>query len=141
MPYNLLLVDDDEITRNIIQEYLKNYDILNILTAESGERAIDVIEKQKIHIVLLDISMPGMDGIEVLKVIKKIDPIAQVIMMTAHSTMERIIESLINGAIDYIPKPFKSAEEIRKLIDISLERLERWKEVLKYTSQHSNLKE
>ncbi len=136
MAYSILIVDDDEITRDIISEYLKTNEKLNILTAKDGESALRLIEQKKIHIMLLDISMPGMNGIDVLKETKKIDPLIQVIMITAFSTLDRVIESLMHGAIDYLTKPFKSPEELRRIVNISVERLDRWKDVLKYTAQN-----
>ncbi len=141
MPYSILIVDDDEITRDIVTQYLKDNEKLNTLTAKDGESALRVVEQKKIHIMLLDISMPGMNGIEVLKEVKKIDPLIQVIMMTAFSTLDRVIESLMHGAIDYLTKPFKSPDELKRIVNISVERLDRWKDVLKYTSQNPTREE
>ena len=136
MPYNILIVDDDEITREIVVQYLKDNEKLNILTAKNGESALKLIREKKIHIMLLDISMPDLNGIEVLKETKKLDPLIQIIMMTAFSTLDRVIESLMEGATDYLTKPFKSPDEVKKIVNTSIERLDRWKDVLKYTSRN-----
>ncbi len=82
---------------------------------------------KKFNIILLDINMPGMDGLDTLQAIKSIDFSIQVVMMTAYSTFEKTMKSLEYGATDYILKPFDDLEQILHLVKISEERLDRWK--------------
>lgn len=126
MSINIMIVDDEEGIRKSLSAYLKLEDY-NVETAENGREALDKLRKTKYNIVLMDINMPVMDGLEALKEIKRIDFSIQVIMMTAYSTFDKTIKSLEFGATDYVMKPFKDLSEILHLVNLSEERLERWK--------------
>jgi DNA-binding response OmpR family regulator len=108
-----LLVVDDE---GEICEFLKMFFEergFKVTTALSGQGALDEIEKMKPHLVLLDISMPGMNGITVLKEIKEKHPQTKVIMVTALESRDRIEEAMRFGADNYITKPL-SLEYLEK---------------------------
>jgi len=126
MSVNILVVDDEEGIRNSLSAYLKleGYDVD---TAVNGAEAIEKLQELKRNIILLDINMPVMDGLETLKIIKSRDFSIQVIMMTAFSTFEKTMKSLEYGASDYILKPFDDLTEILRLVKLSEEKLERWK--------------
>lgn len=126
MSVSVLIVDDEEGIRNSLAAYLK-LEGYKVSTAEDGEEAIKKVRESKHNIVLLDINMPVMDGIETLKAIKAVDFSTQVIMITAYSTFDKTMRSLEFGASDYILKPFEDLSEILHLVRISEERLERWK--------------
>jgi len=126
MSVNILIVDDEEGIRKSLGAYLK-LEGYNVETAGSGAEAIERLSELKRNIILLDINMPGMDGLETLRIIKSRDFSIQVIMMTAFSTFEKTMKSLEFGASDYILKPFDDLTEILRLIQLSEERLERWK--------------
>ena len=132
--YKVLIVDDEpEILRT-----LKSYLALNGFTAyiaENGQKALDIIVHEKINIVLSDISMPVMDGLELLKEIRKIDFSIQVIMMTGFSTFNTTLMALEYGAADYILKPFQDLDEIIRLLNISADKLYRWRKVLAGSSK------
>ena len=74
--------------------------------------------------------MPGMNGVELLREIKKIDGMIQVIMMTAYSTVERVIQCIRYGATDYIMKPFDDIDEIKIIVDDTANKIRRWKGVI-----------
>jgi CheY-like chemotaxis protein len=112
---NILIVDDEQITRDILSKLLKK-DGYHAVAVESGEKALDFVEKEDYDIVFSDLKMPGMDGIEVLRAIKKIKPKTFVIMITAYATIETAVESMKLGAYDYIRKPFK-IEQIQNMIN------------------------
>ena len=80
----------------------KGYDVI---IATSGSEALEKLRTQNIHVVILDVKMPGMDGITTLRQIKRIFPLVEVIMLTGHATVESAIEGLKAGAIDYLIKP------------------------------------
>lgn len=126
MSVRILIVDDEEGIRRSLSAYLKleGYDVD---VAENGREALDKIRQLKFNIILLDINMPGLDGLDTLQTIKAIDFSIQVIMMTAYSTFDKTMKSLEYGATDYILKPFEDLSEILHLVKISEERLERWK--------------
>ncbi|NRW83842.1 response regulator [Clostridium beijerinckii] len=100
-------------------------------TCNDSVKALEMIKNNKFHIVITDIVMPNMNGIDLLKAAKSYDALTQVIMMTGYSTMEITIQSLEFGANDYILKPFKSIEYIIEIIDYSIQKLERWRESIR----------
>lgn len=106
---SILLVDDDEHFREILGEELISMGF-KVKTLGSSEEAIDIVNNENIDIVILDIKMPGMDGIEALKIIKEISPSIEVIMLTGHGTIDDAISSMKLGAYDYLLKPCKLDE-------------------------------
>ena len=101
---NMMLVDDEERFLSTTQKLLskKGYEVL---TATSGEEALEKLTKHNIHVVILDVKMPGMDGVETLRAIKRRFPLVEVIMLTGHGTVESAVAGLKSGAIDYLMKP------------------------------------
>lgn len=135
MKLNTIIVDDDEMVLKLLSQYLKDRESLEIKTAANAKDALDIINKEKVHILILDIILPDKDGITLLEEAKKLDPLTHVIMMTADSTLGRVIESLGYGALDFVMKPFQSPEDITEVVDVSIQRWERWNRVLKKTAQ------
>ena len=102
---NVLLVDDEVPFVEAMARRLNKRNI-DISTAFSGPEALDVIEKDRsIEVVILDVKMPGMDGIETLGQIRNKFPLQEVIMLTGHATVETGIEGMKLGAFDYLMKP------------------------------------
>lgn len=100
----ILLIDDERPTLEMLSLFLGAYGY-TALTAENGEQGIEVFKEQRPEIVMTDIKMPGMDGIEVLKRIKAIAPATEVIVVTGHGDMELAIQALNLSATDFINKP------------------------------------
>jgi two-component system response regulator AtoC len=119
--YSILIVDDEVLTLNNLKKALEQ-DGYEIFLADSGELALDIVEKYKPHLILLDLILPGIDGIEVLKKVKEHDPETIVIMMTAYEIFEKAIEAMKLGAYDYLLKPFKISD-LRLTIKRALETL------------------
>ncbi len=92
--------------------------------------ALEMFQKRKYHIILVDIHMQEFDGIEFLKKIREYDPLTQVIVMTRHSTLDRILTCLELGVNDYIVKPFKSNDYVLEVLEDSITKLERWREAI-----------
>jgi len=112
---NVLLVDDEVDFVETFSERLTMRD-LEISKAYSGKEALAVLEKNKnIEVVILDVKMPGMDGIETLVEIKKKSPLVEVIMLSGHSTVESAIEGMKKGAFDYLMKPCDLDQIIAKV--------------------------
>jgi len=109
----MMLVDDEERFLSTTQKLLsrKGYDVV---TASSGAEALDILRTQDIHVVILDVKMPGMDGIETLKAIKRNYPLVEVIMLTGHGTIDSAVEGLKSGATDYLTKPSDVQDLIQK---------------------------
>lgn len=109
----MMLVDDEERFLSTTQKLLakKGYDVL---TATSGMQALEILKKHIIHVVILDVKMPIMDGMETLKRIKAEFPLVEVIMLTGHATVESAIDGLKSGATDYLMKPADVDELVSK---------------------------
>jgi len=105
------IIDDEPIIHEVLGELLTSEGYL-VESSSRGEEALGKWPSHKFDLILLDLLMPGMDGIEVLRRIKKIEPQAVVIIITAYASVESALEAMKSGAFDYIQKPFKHAELI-----------------------------
>jgi DNA-binding NtrC family response regulator len=100
-----MLVDDEVPFVETMTKRLAKRD-LNVISAFSGQEALETIDKHRnVDVVVLDVKMPGMDGIETLKKMKAAYPLIEVVMLTAHATVESAIEGMRFGAFDYLMKP------------------------------------
>jgi two-component system, OmpR family, phosphate regulon sensor histidine kinase PhoR len=102
----VLVVDDEKSIRDGSQRILARMGF-TVFTAKNGEEGLDVLDRQEISIVLLDLKMPGIDGMEVLRRIREINSKILVIVITGFATLETAIEAMKRGAYDFIPKPFE----------------------------------
>jgi excisionase family DNA binding protein len=112
----VLVVDDEDGIRDFFSRALTDY---NVLVASSGEEALGIIKKDRPDLVLLDIKMQGMDGIETLRKIKEFDSSIVVIMLSAFSTLETNITAARLGAYTFIAKPF-DLEEMKSIIKVAM---------------------
>ena len=119
-PYRILLVDDDRSMREIL-EYLLKRDGYHVYCAANGKEALSIIKEKSYHLLLCDIRLGDMTGLEVLKASKKRYPHVTVIMISAFATAETAVEAMNQGAFDYVPKPFDN-EELLQTIANALER-------------------
>lgn len=101
----VLIVDDEAIVREALADWLKDIGY-QVFTAENGHKALEVIEKEKPGIMIADLVMPGMDGIELMKRAKAQQPNIEVIIITAYASIPTAITAMKEGAYDYIEKPF-----------------------------------
>lgn len=114
--FNVLLVDDElEFLETLVKRLRKRK--LNTTGVGSGEEALEVLRAEPVDVVVLDVKMPGMDGIETLREIKKLSPLVEVIMLTGHANMEVAITGMELGAFDYLMKPMDIDELLYKLQD------------------------
>lgn len=114
----VLIVDDDPAIVDILYGSLKG-EGYQVFSANSGEYAVDQVRREKPDVVLLDIKMPGMDGLEVLRCIREFNKESIVIIMTGYGVIESVIEAIKEGAYDYLSKPF-DLRELRSLIKRAL---------------------
>jgi two-component system response regulator AtoC len=105
MPYSTLIIDDEELTLRTISRGLRQ-EGFEVFTALSGEDGLKLFHDEQPDLILLDIVLPGIDGIEVLRQIKEEKPNAIVIVMSAYHLVERAVEAMKVGAFDYLVKPF-----------------------------------
>lgn len=114
MKTRILIVDDEEEFVKALSERLtiRDYDVS---TSLSGEEAIEKLKHYLFDVIILDVLMPGMSGIETLREIKKIKPLIEVIMLTGNATVEAAIEGLKLGALDFLLKPCETKDLVVKI--------------------------
>src|SRR5215813_1467390 len=128
----VLIVDDEEVLRDVLDAVLRR-EGFDVVMASSGEQALAVLDEDgAIDLVILDVMLPGISGIDTLRAIRISNPSLPVIVITAYSSIDGAIEAMKQGAFHYIPKPFKN-EEVVLTVNKALEqrRLARENERLK----------
>ncbi|MBI3065696.1 MAG: response regulator, partial [Deltaproteobacteria bacterium] len=116
----ILVIDDETDTCEVMRDRLESMGY-QAVTATTGKQGLELLERHTPHLVLLDIEMPGMNGLEVLKEIRKREPDVVVVMITAHGTLERAVQAMREGADDFIPKPFEP-DHMALIVKKALER-------------------
>jgi DNA-binding NtrC family response regulator len=119
--FNVLLVDDE---REFLETLVKRIQKRNVSATgvTSGEEALAFLEKNPVDVVVLDVRMPGMDGIETLRALKRQYPLTEVVMLTGHASLEVAIEGMELGAFDYLMKPVEIDDLLYKLQDANKRR-------------------
>ena len=117
--FRILVVDDEESLREMLKEFLEGEGML-VELAQNGREALEKLRSLSLDLILLDLRMPGMSGIEVLQEIKKEEPELPVVVITAYGSVDNAVETLKMGAFDFITKPFK-LEELLNIISRALE--------------------
>ncbi|MFH0824945.1 MAG: response regulator [Pseudomonadota bacterium] len=112
----VLVVDDEEDFLETLTKRLKKRK-LDVMSASGGNKAIKFVSENDVDVVVCDVKMPDMNGIDVLREIKKVRPSAEVIMLTGHADMEVAIEGMELGAFDYLMKPADIDELLYKIQD------------------------
>jgi len=128
----ILIVDDEEDILQALKTHLE-IDGFYVDVANSALRALEMIEDQAFHIILTDINMPKMDGLELLEKIKALRGETIVIMITAYTSLIKVLNSRIYGAADYLLKPFRDLSEVDEVISRAYDSLVRWDTVLAET--------
>ena len=113
---SVLLVDDEVEFLETLEKRLKKRK-LSVTGARNGEDALELLQRVPVDVVVLDVKMPGMGGLEVLRRIKELKPRVEVIMLTGHANVEMAIEGMELGAFDYLMKPMDIDELLYKLQD------------------------
>ena len=114
MKIRVLLVDDEE---EFVETPAQRLEVreFDVTTALNGADALERLEDKEIDLVILDLQMPGVDGIAVLREIKELKPLIEVIMLTGHATVETAIEGMKLGAFDFLIKPTETEELVEKI--------------------------
>jgi len=118
---NILLVDDEVRFVEILAQRLQARG-LNVDVATTGEKAIALTKVKDFDAVLLDLSMPGMDGIEVLREMKKTNPLLQIIILTGQGSIQATVEVMKEGAMDFMEKPVDINKLLEKITEAKLRR-------------------
>ena len=114
--FNVMVVDDEDEFRDLTVKRLEKRG-LKVVGAESGKAALEILEHSHTDVVLLDVKMPGMDGIETLRQIRIMKPLVEVVLLTGHASVDSGIEGMKLGAFDYLMKPIELEPLIEKLAD------------------------
>jgi DNA-binding NtrC family response regulator len=137
MSEKILLVDDEKDFLDVMSERIEARG-MSVTTADSAEKALESVESGGFDAIILDLMMPGMDGLQTLKAIKKKNPDLQVILLTGHATVEKGIEAMKLGAMDFLEKPadldklteiIKKAQA-RKMVIIERKMEEKMKQII-----------
>jgi len=124
--FNILVIDDEEAMRDSCRQAL-SVEGNRIEVAEDGFRGLAMLEKESFDLVILDLKMPGLSGMEVLKKIKEQDTEIVVVVITGYATIEFAVEAMRIGAYDFIPKPF-APERLRVVVERAMEKRRLWLE-------------
>jgi two-component system response regulator PilR (NtrC family) len=127
----VMIVDDEEVLRDVLEVVLRR-EGFEVVLAESGEQALNMLDHEEVDLIILDVMLPGISGIDTLRAIRISNPTLPVVVITAFSSIDGAIEAMKFGAFHYIPKPFKN-EEVILTVNKALEqrRLSRENERLK----------
>ena len=112
---SVLVVDDDHMMREMLKLILHSDDYQVLGEAANGKNAITLCANLKPGLVLLDINMPEMDGLQALEEIRKISPVTKVIMVSAEATMDRVSEAIKKGAVGFVVKPLNATSVLGKI--------------------------
>jgi len=118
----ILVVDDELGIRDLLSSELSSHNF-SVRTASNGEEAVEMVKREKFHLIISDVKMPRMDGLSMLEAVKNIDPDVEIIMSTGYGTIETAVSAMKKGAYDFVQKPF-NLEEILALVDKALEKNE-----------------
>jgi YesN/AraC family two-component response regulator len=113
--HSVLVVDDDYMMREMLKLILHSDDYQVLGEAANGKNAIALCANLKPGLVMLDINMPEMDGLQVLEEIRKISPATKVIMVSAEATMDRVSEAIRKGAVGFVVKPLNATSVLGKI--------------------------
>jgi len=126
--FSALVVDDEEEFLETVIKRLRKRN-LNVAGAKSGDEALQLLDQHPVDVVVLDVRMPGIDGIQTLREIKQNFPLVEVVMLTGHASTEVAIEGMEIGAFDYLMKPVDIDELVFKLQDAYKKKLMQEKKI------------
>ena len=127
---NVLIIDDEESILSSLRRLLEDKGY-NVVTNSNPAAAIEYMRNNIVHIALVDVTMPNMDGLSALSMMKEVNGLTQIIMMSAYATTDRVIAALENGANDFLLKPFNNLEHVVSIVEESEKKLVRWQGVIK----------
>ncbi|MBF0286207.1 MAG: response regulator [SAR324 cluster bacterium] len=133
-PLHILVVDDDDNVRMILNKALTKLGH-HVSLEKTAEEALSALQRSHFHVVITDIQMAEMTGVELLREIKELNPLIQVYVITAHSNLEYVIQCMKGGAYDYFEKPIK-IDNIIRTINEAARRVSRWNALYK---KHSSM--
>jgi DNA-binding NtrC family response regulator len=137
-PKLIFVIDDDPAMRLSCEKILKKEQYL-VETFEDGQQGLERIQKQHPNLLVVDLKMPRIGGIDVIKSVNKIDPNISLVVITGYATIDTAVEAMKAGAYDFLPKPF-TPDELRLIVNRGLERSEFAKKSQKLATELQNTK-
>ncbi len=131
---SILVVDDEAEIVSALETHFQ-MEGYQVETASSAREALEKVRNKAYQVVFTDINMPGMDGLELLEEVKAARGETLVIMITAYTSLMKVIQSRVEGAFDYILKPFRDLTEVDQVMSKAYAHLERWQRVLDQTRE------
>lgn len=128
----ILLVDDERGILEALHTHL-SLDGYQVEVANTAQEALELFQKEPFHLVLTDINMPVMDGLVLLEEIKSLRGDTIVIMITAYTSLTKVLLSRAHGAFDYVLKPFRDLSEIDEAVKRAIQQLDRWNRIIEET--------
>ena len=133
----ILFVDDESGILKLLEESFSSYGY-DVYTAQSGEEALEILKVESMSVIVTDIRMPGMSGIELCHKIREYNKISVVIAMSGYCSFGELTDCRSTGFDDYLKKPFES-QEMKQIVEFSLARVQRWKELFRpYTYEEND---
>ena len=123
MAHERVLLVDDEVDFTVVFKERLEARGLSVVTAAGGPEAVAAVRKKTFDMIILDLQMPGMDGIETLKEILKLDEKAQVILLTGHATSKKGVEAIKHGAVDFLEKPADIQDLLGRIGEAAVKRM------------------
>lgn len=117
----VLLVDDERVILNLVERFVRQLDV-DVDCAESGAAALALVHRSFYHLLIVDLIMPGMDGIELLQRVKEASPDSEVIILTGYGDMESVVQALRGGAYDYFQKPIEDSDLFMMTVQRALDK-------------------
>ncbi|MBM4321427.1 MAG: response regulator, partial [Deltaproteobacteria bacterium] len=117
----ILVVDDERSLRGLLSKILRREGYA-VVEADCGEAALQQLAQRAVHLVITDLRLPGVDGLEVLRHVRRSSPETQVVVLTAFGTVASAVEAMKLGAADYLTKPLQSPDELRLVVREALAR-------------------
>ena len=126
----ILIVDDEEEIRKTLSRHFtfEGYDVDSV---ENGIKALEILKKKRVEVVITDVMMPEMNGIELLREVRKHYPMTHVIVITGYVTMENLLSAIRLGADTCVFKPIHDMKELEKAVETAIEHLNKWQEKLR----------
>lgn len=115
---SILVVDDELLIRDLLYDFFKDHG-WDISIAENGEKALEVLRAKKVDLVLSDVKMPEMDGLDLSRKLRESYPMLPVVLMTGYPSVDSVIDALRNKVVDYIVKPF-NINQLYKAVESQL---------------------
>lgn len=134
MSADVLIIDDEPEILSSLARFMQLSDI-ECDTASDPQKGIEMALAGKYFVILMDINMPKMDGLEVLSRIKEKNPQLEIVMMTAYNRPDQVMVARKLGASDFLLKPFVDMEQINNIVLLSVERAKRWQEAMNLSEQ------